>query len=160
VAPSSSVVAAFWRPVVAGVVNGGGIRANLRPGPLRYGDFHDVFPFDNRFARLVLTGAELRALIADDLQGERGSLTFSGIRGRAACSGTTIAVTLERDDGRPIGDEERLVVVTSDYLATSSIPVFATANKDGRVTIGEGELMRDALVAARKIDEGKGAERL
>lgn len=143
------------------VINGGGIRAPLPAGPLHYGDLYETFPFDNRFARIELTGAELKALIAADLASDRGILTFSGVHARARCEGATLALTLHRDDGRPIGDDERLAVVTSDYLATAPIPAFAAAQAAGRVTLEEGEPMRETIAALLRgrgrIDPAEGA---
>jgi 2',3'-cyclic-nucleotide 2'-phosphodiesterase (5'-nucleotidase family) len=138
------------RPSDVAVINGGGIRASLPAGPLRYGDFYEAFPFDNRFARVELSGAELESLIASDLASDRGILTFSGIRGRADCAGGAIAISLSRDDGRPIAKDERIAIVTSDYLATSVIPAFASARSAGRVTVEEGEPIRETLAALLK----------
>ena len=38
------------------VLNGGGMRAGLPAGPLRYGGLYEAFPFDNGFATLAHAG--------------------------------------------------------------------------------------------------------
>jgi hypothetical protein len=48
----------------------------------------------------------------------RSPIGISGIRVVAQCAGGSLAVTVLRDSGAPIGDHEKLVVVTTDYLAT------------------------------------------
>src|SRR5262249_30706318 len=55
---------ADWMRLAAGsvdvaIANTGGIRAALPAGPITYGRLFEVTPFDNREARLTLTGAEL-----------------------------------------------------------------------------------------------------
>ena len=50
-----------------------GLRADLPEGPLTFGRLYDVFPFDNRIARITLSGAELGRWVADEIrQGRRG----------------------------------------------------------------------------------------
>ncbi|MCA9602067.1 MAG: bifunctional metallophosphatase/5'-nucleotidase, partial [Myxococcales bacterium] len=61
------------------VMNGGGIRAPLPEGPLTYGRFFQVFPFDNRFATLEVSGAELEALVLHDLRSGHGIASFAGV---------------------------------------------------------------------------------
>src|SRR5262249_54168219 len=55
---------ADWLRLAAGAVdvaiaNTGGVRASLPAGPITYGRLFELTPFDNREARLTLTGAEL-----------------------------------------------------------------------------------------------------
>ncbi len=65
----------------------GGLRADLPAGPLTFGRLYDVFPFDNRLLTLTITGAELRAVLADEVRrNRRGALALSGVEARVACS--------------------------------------------------------------------------
>jgi ribosomal protein S15 len=50
------------------ITNGGGLRADLPAGPLRYGALYEATPFDNRFAAIRMTGADLRRAIAANLR--------------------------------------------------------------------------------------------
>ena len=57
-----------------------GLRADLQDGPITFGQLYDVFPFDNRVARITVTGAELgRWLAAEIRQGRRGALGISAL---------------------------------------------------------------------------------
>ena len=48
-------------------------RADLPDGPITFGRLYDVFPFDNRIARITLSGAELGRWLAGEIrQGRRG----------------------------------------------------------------------------------------
>ena len=100
----------------------GGLRADLPTGPLTFGGLYDVFPFDNRLVPLILTGAELVQVFAEEIRrGRRGALGISGIRVRAGCSAQGLRVDLLRTTGRLIDAAERLLVVTTDMLATGAV---------------------------------------
>jgi 5'-nucleotidase len=101
----------------------GGLRADLPRGPLTYGSVFKMFPFDNRIVSLNLSGAELRQLFATQLQRSEDLLGISGVRVQARCSGNSLIVTLLHASGQLVRDQEKLVVVTTDFLATS--PLFA-----------------------------------
>ena len=134
------------------IMNGGGVRAPLPAGPLVYGDFFTTFPFDNRFAFVRMSGAQLARLVAGNLAGDGGLLMFGGLRVEARCRGGELQVSLRDANGRRIRDNQRFVVVTSDYLATT--PPFAEMD----VAIESGAPMREALVevlaarGARELD--------
>jgi 5'-nucleotidase len=130
-----------------GLMNGGGIRAPLPEGEVTYGEMYRVFPFDNRFAKVRLTGAELRALIDRALDSTRSALLLSGIRARARCRGGARVIDVTRENGRRVRDDETLLVAMSDFLATGGDGVLAAANAEGRVEIDDGAPMRERLVS-------------
>ncbi len=100
----------------------GGLRADLPPGPLTFGRFYDVFPFDNRLVRLTLTGVQLqRVFSAEILRARPGALAISGVRVSAACDRTDLRVRLTRPSGAPIRDQDQLSVVTTDMLAGGAV---------------------------------------
>jgi 5'-nucleotidase len=89
-----------------------GLRADLPEGPVTFGRLYDVFPFDNRVARLTLSGAQLRRWLAVEIaQGRRGSLGISGVDVRVDCQADGLHVELFRRSG-PIRDDDRLLAVT------------------------------------------------
>lgn len=125
----------------------GGLRADLPTGPLTFGGLYDVFPFDNRLVRLILTGGELVQVFAEEIRrGRRGALGISGIRVRAGCSTQGLRVDLLRTTGRLIDAAERLLVVTTDSLATGA--VFAS------VAPPNGFQLPDAAPIAREVVAG------
>src|SRR6185295_15235606 len=63
-----------------------GLRADLPGGPLTFGRLYDVFPFDNRIARMTMSGATLRGWVANEIrQGRRSGLGISGAEVRIGC---------------------------------------------------------------------------
>ena len=77
-----------------------GLRADLPDGPITFGRLYDVFPFDNRIARITLSGAELGRWLAGEIrQGRRGALGISGVDVRASCRADGIHVDLFRGIG-------------------------------------------------------------
>ncbi|HJL05117.1 MAG TPA: bifunctional UDP-sugar hydrolase/5'-nucleotidase [Polyangiaceae bacterium LLY-WYZ-15_(1-7)] len=125
------------------LLNGGGVRADLDAGPLTYGALYEAFPFDNRLARVTLTGAELRAIVAANLGSESGTLIFAGVRVRARCEAGVLRVELRDRRGRPIRDRARLELLTTDYLATTSL--FTGVVSPDAVRVEDGPPLREGL---------------
>jgi len=133
------------------ILNGGGVRADIPEGALTYGSLYETFPFDNRFAVVRLTGAQLRSLVAANLSAGGGTLIFAGLRVEARCQPDGgMDVVLRDRRNRRIRDDRTLTAVTSDYLALT--PSFRALG-DGAVTIEAGEPIRE-LLAARLRERG------
>lgn len=124
------------------LLNAGGVRANLPEGPVTYGALYETFPFDNRFAFVELTGAQLKAIVARNLGGEGGILIGSGFTVKARCQGGELEVELRDGRGRPVADRRTLTLVTSDYLATTGS--FAALGEEA-IRIEDGEPIREQL---------------
>ena len=128
----------------ASLTNGGGLRADLPAGELTYGALHSLVPFDNRFAMVEVNGAELKHIIESNLGEERGILSLAGIRAEAKCAGGKMVLKVVRDNGKPVGDQEKLQIVTSDFLATGGDGALAKLGRD-RITIESGRPIRDEI---------------
>jgi 2',3'-cyclic-nucleotide 2'-phosphodiesterase (5'-nucleotidase family) len=131
----------------AAILNGGGLRADLPPGPLSYGSLYEAMPFDNRVAKIRITGGELARVLAVHLShGAHGIISIAGLSVRARCRSGELLVELRRPTGRLVKPEEVLTVATSDYLATGGDRLFAPAalSKD-RVEPDLGMALRDAF---------------
>lgn len=103
--------------------NAGNLRADLPAGPLSYGSLYDSLPFDNRLARVTMTGRALINLFQRNLVSQRGILSVAGLRVEARCGPSGLIVSLVLDGkkgsrGRVIKEDDRLGVATTDYLAT------------------------------------------
>jgi 2',3'-cyclic-nucleotide 2'-phosphodiesterase (5'-nucleotidase family) len=134
------------------LTNGGGLRADLPAGPLTYGQLFEAAPFDNRFATIPVSGAELADAVARNLGRDNGIVSLSGLRAEARCKEGALTVTLFRSDGRPVGPKTRLTLVTSDFLATGGDGLFSEETKE-RARLDDGPPIRDAmadLLRARK----------
>ncbi len=130
------------------ITNGGGLRADLPAGALTYGRLYTAYPFDNRFARVRLTGGELRAMVVANLGKSGGILSVAGVRATVTCKDNgTVDVTLTRRSGKVIKDNDKLVVVTSDFLATGGDKTF-TALAPEAIEILDTPLIRDGIATA------------
>ncbi|MCU1281075.1 MAG: 5'-nucleotidase, partial [bacterium] len=101
-----------------GLTNGGGLRADLPPGELTYGALFEALPFDNRLATLSMTAGALKQLLARNFAHDKGILSISGIRAHARCEAGVMTVQLTRNDDKPIADDAKLTVGTTDFLAS------------------------------------------
>lgn len=130
------------RPADVAITNGGGLRADLPQGDLTYGQLFAAQPFDNNFAMLQITGADLRDLLRRNLEGSHGILSLSGVRASARCRERALVVEVVREDGKRIADGDVLTVTTSDFLATGGDDVFSRA----RPKLEDGPPIREVLV--------------
>jgi len=126
------------------MTNGGGLRADLPAGELTYGQLFEALPFDNRFALVDVTGADLRKLVTVNLQRGAGILSWGGLTAKARCTAGKLDVQV-RVAGKPIDDRARYKLVTSDFLASGGDGVLARLNlPDGAIQM-TNTIIRDAL---------------
>jgi 2',3'-cyclic-nucleotide 2'-phosphodiesterase (5'-nucleotidase family) len=124
----------------------GGLRADLPPGPLLYGSLYEVMPFDNRIVPLRLSGAELRRVLARQLQRTARVVGVAGVQLRASCRGGEMRLDLVRASGHPIGDHEPLIVAVSDFLAAGGDDILTPVIPPGGFALpDDAPLARDAL---------------
>lgn len=100
------------------LVNPGGLRADLKRGPLTYGAVYEVMPFDNQLATVELSGEQLERVLAAAYGSGKGVFQVSGFE-----------VTLERcpvphrlravrlPGGLPLEPSARYRLVMPDFLA-------------------------------------------
>jgi 2',3'-cyclic-nucleotide 2'-phosphodiesterase (5'-nucleotidase family) len=121
-----------------------GLWADLPEGTLTFGRLYDVFPFDNRIARVTLSGAELGRWLAGEIrQGRRGSLGISGVEVRASCLADGLHVDLFRGAKR-IHDDDRLLAVTIG-APTPSGSLASPAPLGGVGPIGNAPVVREVV---------------
>jgi len=101
-----------------GLINGGGLRADLPAGELSYGSLFEAFPFDNKLTAARVRASELRAVLAHHFASSGGILSVSGIRVEVTCAAGAPSVRLMRDGGKPVRDDETLEIVASDFMLT------------------------------------------
>ena len=122
------------------VTNGGGLRADLPAGQLTYGQLFEAMPFDNRFAVVDVKGSHLRKLVRSNLQRGGAILSWGGLAARARCKGGVldVAITVQ---GKPLADETKYKLVTSDFLASGGDGLI------GRLKLPEGSVvMTDVII--------------
>jgi 5'-nucleotidase len=134
--------------------SGGGLRADLPAGPLKYEGVYEVMPFDNLMVRVRLTGRQIKQVFGSYVTRNR-VLGFSGVRVRADCSGGTAQVTVTRLSGAPIRDEESLLVVVTDFVATGGDGILTPVMPEGGFPVDpSAPLARD--VFADYLKQAKG----
>lgn len=135
--------------------NGGGLRADLPAGDLTYGALYDALPFDNRLARVTMTGRVLRETLLRNLTGKGGIFSLAGARVVGRCEGDKLAVAVfltgRKKAEREMKDEDRILVLTNEFLATRGDD-FGAGEK---VEIDEdGPPLREPLAALLKKKKG------
>jgi 5'-nucleotidase len=125
----------------------GGLRSDLPQGDLTYGSVYQVYPFDNRIVILQLTGAELRRVIGKEAARVRNT-GFAGMRVFAGCDDGEIKIDMQRPDGSSIRDGDRLVVITTDFLALGGGDTFTAVTPQGGFAIpNDTPLVRDQVAS-------------
>ncbi|MBM3266009.1 MAG: bifunctional metallophosphatase/5'-nucleotidase [Candidatus Sericytochromatia bacterium] len=95
------------------ILNSGGLRAPINPGPVRVADVFTVFPFENRIVRVDMTGAQLKQVL-DMVASKRVSmLQVSGLSFRI--DGGQIADLSV--GGGPLDPGKTYRITTIDYIA-------------------------------------------
>ncbi len=97
-----------------GMANGGGLRANLNPGNLTYGDIFNVNPFDNQLAVVKMTGKQFRELVRIGATSKGGNFSWSeNVKFTVdGCDLTDLYI-----DGEPVSLQKIYSVATTDFLA-------------------------------------------
>jgi len=133
-----------------GIMNSGGIRADLPAGDLTYGDVFAVSPFDNFPAQVIMTGAEILELLRLTSDGVRGIMQVSGLRFTVDASKTGLdrLQSVTRDDGTPIDPEKLYTVIMPDFMAAGGDGVDAVMKKIAadRLQIHYAAPIRDVIV--------------
>ncbi len=126
------------------LTNGGGLRADIPAGALTYGGLFAAMPFDNRFAVVTVKGKHLRRLVSSNLQRGGGILSWSGLTAKARCKDGRLATDIFVK-GKPLADEQRYTLVTSDFLASGGDGLIGRLKlPDGAVKITD-VIIRDAM---------------
>jgi 2',3'-cyclic-nucleotide 2'-phosphodiesterase (5'-nucleotidase family) len=103
-----------------GIMNRGGIRKRLIPGPITKQDLFEVLPFRNILVTFSVTGKQLREIVKNDIE-KRPGIIFSGLQceWKRDATGTIQIVTLAMK-GKLVDDNAAYVGAASDYLMGES----------------------------------------
>jgi 2',3'-cyclic-nucleotide 2'-phosphodiesterase (5'-nucleotidase family) len=124
----------------------GGIRAGLPAGELTYGAVFEMFPFDNIVSIQEISGQDLRRVITR-MVGAHRLPGFAGMRVFVSCDNAQMRVEMRLDDGRVIGDNDRIRIVANDFLALGGDDILTPAIPDSGFELRyDMPLTRDALV--------------
>jgi 5'-nucleotidase len=126
------------------VTNGGGLRADLPAGELTYGQLFEAMPFDNRFAIVEVTGADLRNLVTSNLTRGGGILSWGGLTAKARCKADQLDVQI-RVAGKPLADAAHYKLATSDFLASGGDGLIGRLKLPATAIRVTDTIIRDAL---------------
>ncbi|WNG28884.1 bifunctional metallophosphatase/5'-nucleotidase [Cystobacter fuscus] len=132
------------------LVNSGGLRANVKAGPMTYGDLYAVLPFDNTVAIVTLSADELRRLLTAAYGASTSMFQVSGLKVTLArCAGPQRFRDATLPDGRPLDAKRMYRVVLPDFLARGAggLGVVLSQVPPERIDLGAGRelTLREAL---------------
>ncbi|QDF06784.1 bifunctional metallophosphatase/5'-nucleotidase [Myxococcus xanthus] len=138
-----------------GLMNPGGVRADLPAGPLTFGQVFEVLPFDNTVAVVTLTGPELSRLLHLAYGNDMGSVfAVSGLEVTLErCPGPGRFSGVALSGGQPLVVDPRKMyrVALPDFLARGGDglePLLSTVPPERiEMTPVDGLDLREALVA-------------
>jgi 2',3'-cyclic-nucleotide 2'-phosphodiesterase (5'-nucleotidase family) len=137
--PLGNLIADAQRAAAPGtdfaLMNNGGIRRELYPGPLSYNDLFELQPFGNSILRVRLTGAVLKDVLEHALAGGRPDGHVSGL-------------TVRYDSRRPVGDRV-LELRSADGTLVRAEPSYTLAVTDFLQGGGGGYAMLRLLPVER-----------
>lgn len=117
-----NLIADAQRAAVPGIdfaiMNNGGIRRDLSPGPVTFGDLFELAPFTNNVTRVWVTGRVLRQVMERAVQSGRPGFHISGLTVRydpARPAGDRV-VSMRRPNGAAVLPERTYVLGLSDFL--------------------------------------------
>ncbi|MGQ0648299.1 MAG: 5'-nucleotidase C-terminal domain-containing protein [Gemmatimonadaceae bacterium] len=127
------------------VMNRGGVRSDLKAGPMTYGDVFQVQPFDNRLMRIRVRGRELLMYLERIASRPSAGFFLSGIRIEVDAKrpeGQRLTRAL-LEDGSMIDSRREYTLVMSDFMAEIGDGLGLTGKAIS--TEDSGILDRDAL---------------
>lgn len=105
------------KPVDLSIMNKGGIRNSITPGPVTKGEIIDIAPFENRIVVLDILGSDLLENIAI-MSGQDGQGVSSNVK--VLYDPSTHEVNSVTIDGRPVDPAKHYRLATIDYLAAGN----------------------------------------
>ena len=131
------------------LMNNGGIRRDLYPGPLSYNDLFELQPFGNRIVAVRVTGAQLKAVLEHALAGTAPDAHISGLVVRydpRQPPGDRV-LEMQRPNGALVRAEGSYLLAVPDFLQTGGSGYAMLRPLEARPT---GQTDLEALVAYLK----------
>lgn len=111
-----------------GLMNPGGIRADLDAGPVTFGELATIQPFDNAVRKLELTGDQIKRLLEQQLFPNPSDptaririLQVGGLKysydGRRPAGMRVDRASLQLSDGTPVADTTAYTVAANEFIA-------------------------------------------
>ena len=128
-------------------LNLGGVRAEIKNGPVSYRDVFDVMPFDNMLISFKCDGATLKRIIETRVEGSRAGLIVSGVN--VVYSRTRPSwdrVTTLKIGGEPWDPNKIYTVATTDFLMQGNAGLTMLMSIPPEDITNHNINLRDAIV--------------
>ena len=128
------------------LMNNGGIRRDLYPGPVTYNDVFELQPFANRIVTVRVSGAQLKQVLEHALAGRAPDAHISGLVVRydpQQPAGRRV-IEMQRPNGALVRAEGRYLLAVPDFLQTGGGGYAMLRTLDAQPT---GQTDLEALVA-------------
>jgi 2',3'-cyclic-nucleotide 2'-phosphodiesterase (5'-nucleotidase family) len=126
------------------LMNRGGIRTDLRAGPLTRRDCYEICPFDNNLVVLSMPGAELEILLGRCVESKNHSgVELSGARVMLRRGGDGVLLTGVQVGGAPLDPKRIYRVAVNSFMANGGDAYFEAGKSFPREE--DPILMRDLL---------------
>lgn len=128
-------------------LNLGGVRADIKSGPVTYRDIFQVMPFDNMLVSFKCTGEFLRRIIETRVEGSRHGLVVSGVNVVYSKKRPNFdRVTSLRIGGQPWDPNKIYTCATTDFLLQGNAGLTLLTQVPQEDIINHQINLRDAIV--------------
>lgn len=128
-------------------INLGGIRSDIKSGPVTYRNVFDVMPFDNMVVSFKCSGEFLRRIIETRVEGGRHGLIVSGVNVVYNKKRPNFdRVTTLRIGGQPWDPNKTYICTTTDFLMQGNAGLSLLAQVPEEDIIYHQINLRDAIV--------------
>lgn len=128
-------------------LNLGGVRADIKSGPVTYRDIFQVMPFDNMLVSFKCTGEFLRRIIETRVEGSRHGLVVSGVNVVYSKKRPNFdRVTSLRIGGEPWDPNKIYTCATTDFLLQGNAGLTLLTQVPQEDIINHQINLRDAIV--------------
>ncbi|MBU1702728.1 MAG: bifunctional metallophosphatase/5'-nucleotidase [Candidatus Eisenbacteria bacterium] len=123
------------------VMNSGGLRKDMPPGPIHRLDIYEILPFDNEACRFTCTGEELMTMIRHNAQGQAfqtsGILQVSGLSYsfRSTADGG-VEIINAMVNGKPIKPKQTYTGISVDFVVISQAENYLRFKPSNVVNLG------------------------
>lgn len=128
-------------------LNLGGVRAEIKSGPVSYRNIFEVMPFDNMLISFKCDGRTLRRIIETRVEGSRAGLIVSGVNVVYSRQRPNFdRVTTLLIGGEPWDPDKIYTVATTDFLMQGNAGLTMLMNTPAEDITNHNINLRDAIV--------------
>lgn len=127
------------------LMNSGGIRKNLKAGPIRVRDIWEIMPFDNTIVKFKVNGRQLWQMLQYRLENPRDFLQVSGIK--YTYDGKQKKLLAVEIGGKPLTEQASYWIATNNFVTSQFERFFGLSRTEVELLATE-VILRDILLQA------------